>query len=201
MGTRNLIAIAKGNGYKLAQYNQWDGYLTGQGNGILAFFNTPGFDLETFKNKVDNLYFGDEDEINAIWDKFSTNGMMTRDQSKAFQKSEYGYLSRDTGSDILSIIAASNGPMLVQNSIDFAKDSLFCEFAYVIDLNRNVLELYQGFNQEPLDPIERFYSAEPDKDGYYPVKLIREISLFDLPESFDELDKELYSSEDEDGDE
>jgi hypothetical protein len=194
MGTRHLIAVQKNNSYKVAQYGQWDGYLSGQGDSILKFFHEN--DLEVFRTKIDNCFFGTEEQINEAFAAYSTDGWMTFEQSKAFKESQFGHLSRDTGSDILDIIMKSDGPLMMTDNIDFAKDSLFCEYAYVIDLNRNVLEVYEGFNEEPIEPGQRFYSEE-NKDGYYPVKLVKEYSLFDLPENFDELEKELNPEEGE----
>lgn len=196
MGTRHLIAVQKDNSYKVAQYGQWDGYPTGQGQSILNFFREN--DLEVFRAKVDNCFYGTQDQINEAYAPYvNADGWMTMEQSKAFQQSEFAHLSRDTGAKILDFIINSESPLMLIDHIDFAKDSLFCEYAYVIDLNRNVLEVYKGFNKEPLEPGSRFYSEE-SKDGYMPVKLFKEFSLYDLPESFDELEKEMNGYEDED---
>lgn len=195
MGTRNLIAVQKDNSYKVAQYCQWDGYPTGQGHTILKFFAEN--DLETFRAKVSNCFYGTQEQLDEAYAPYTDgNGWMTMEQSNAFQKSEFAHLSRDTGADILNHIMKAEGPLMLVDQIDFAKDSLFCEYAYVIDLNRNVLEVYQGFNKEPLEPGERFYSEE-NRDGYYPVKLFKEFSLFDLPESFEDLEKEMNGYEEE----
>lgn len=37
MGTRNLTCVVKNNKYVVAQYGQWDGYPTGQGQTIVEF--------------------------------------------------------------------------------------------------------------------------------------------------------------------
>lgn len=74
------------------------------------------------------------------------------------------------------------------NHIDFAGESLFCEWAYVIDLDRQTFEVFKGFNQEVLAPTERFARsptkpAHPGDSGqYHPVKLAREWLLDDLPD-------------------
>jgi hypothetical protein len=197
MGTRHLIAVQKNNEYKVAQYGQWDGYLSGQGNSILNFFNQN--DLEEFRTKVDNCFFGTQEQINEAYAPYTNgDGWMTMEQSNAFKKSEFAHLSRDTGSDILDVILKSNGPLMLIDQIDFAKDSLFCEYAYVIDLDENILEVYQGFNQEPLPEGARFTGDSSDNNGYQAVKLVASFPLTNLPANFDELEKELYPEDQED---
>ena len=60
------------------------------------------------------------------------------------------------------------------NREEFAGDILLCEWAYVVDLQKGVFEVYEGFQKEPLDKSERFYSfsqqLEHRRDTYYPVK-------------------------------
>jgi len=187
MGTRHLIAVQKDNSYKVAQYGQWDGYLSGQGNSILKFFHEN--DLETFRAKVDNCFFGTQDQINEAYEPYTNgDGWMTMDQSEAFQKSNFGHLSRNTGAKILDVIMKSDGPLMQVDNIEFAKDSLFCEYAYVIDLDKNVLEVYKGFNKKSLPKDARFYGLA--NEGYYPVRLIKTLDLNDLPKSFDNEDGE-----------
>lgn len=201
MGTRNLTAVAIDNGYKVAQYCQWDGYPTGEGHTILEFFKT--VDLDTFKRQVrEKAFYGTSDEIDAAYAKFiSNNGWMNTEQAEAFKKSEYGYLSRDTGAKVLEVIYNASDSVMLCDSIDFAKDSLFCEYAYVIDLNRDVLEIYAGFNTEPLEPSSRFYTDEPKDGEYYPVRLFKEYSLHDLPDDFHDLEAEMRNRYADDMDE
>jgi len=52
MGTRHLICVVLDNEYRVAQYGQWDGYLTGQGKEIVNFLLT--CDLTKFKDKIKN---------------------------------------------------------------------------------------------------------------------------------------------------
>lgn len=159
MGTRSLICVVKDNEYKVAQYSQWDGYPEGQGVKILKFIRENN--IEEFKEKISKCSFVNGEE-------------------------KYSYLNRDTGADILSFIIKDNDENIkLENSIDFAQDSLFCEWAYVIDLDKNTFEVYEGFNKEPLSKEERFYS-EFNKKGYYPVKHVISFDLNELPtkESF-----------------
>ena len=200
MGTRHLIAVQKNNEYKVAQYGQWDGYLSGQGDKILNFFHES--DLETFRNKVDNCFFGTQEQIEEAYASYTDgNGWMTMEQSDAFKLTEFAHLSRDTGSDILDIIMKSDGPLMQVDNLDFANDSLFCEYAYVIDLDKDILEVYQGFNTDPLPEGARFTGVGEGSGGYQAVKLVASFPLDSLPENFDALQTELYPEDEDEEDE
>lgn len=55
-------------------------------------------------------------------------------------------LSRDTGAEILDVIASSTEPIPAIPDLEFIFDSVFCEWAYVIDLDSDTLEAYaKGF--------------------------------------------------------
>lgn len=196
MGTRHLIAVQKDNKYKVAQYGQWDGYLSGEGNNILKFFHEN--DLETFRSKVDNCFYGTQEQIDEAYAPYiKGDGWMTMEQSVAFKFAHLA-LHRDTGAGILDVIIKSDSPLMLVDQIDFAKDSLFCEFAYVIDLDKNILEVYEGLNQEPLPESARFTGTARDSGDYQAVKLVASFPLGNLPENFDALEQELYPEDEED---
>ena len=197
MGTRHLTVVISNEEPKIAQYGQWDGYPDGQGADILNFLHNANIDA--FKKKVNKLSFfteeesKKEDEIGNPYDRRP-------------------YLSRDTGSKILEAVlndkyeegSSYSGKHKVScvvdklvNSIDFAADSLFCEWAYVIDLDKNTFEVYEGFNKNRLDKSERFFYLEKKSEKeYHPVRLIRTYDLNQLPtvedfvNSFKEKDEE-----------
>lgn len=188
MGTRHLIAVQIDNEYKVAQYGQWDGYPSSQGVGILQFLRKAN--LTKFAEKVRACKFLTPDEIKARWTEcgadFSKNpdGFVSMQISERFANT-YPQLSRDTGSDILGLIQNSKAGLELKNSIGFAADSLFCEYAYVVDLDKGTFEVFKGFNQTPLKRGERFSElpVEEKKSGdtYYPVKKVCEFSLLELP--------------------
>lgn len=190
MGTRNLTMVVSNGKTRVAQYGQWDGYPEGQGKTILATLKRidAGGEWGKFKTKIDNLKW------------------ITKKQSKEIDadknwETKYPYLSRDCGGGIIEAIHF--GKMTVNegygnkkeikvnvvgltNGEDFANDSLFCEWAYVIDLDKNSFEVYRGFNTSPLENNERFYSESftPEKGSeseYYPVRFLKSYPLNKLP--------------------
>lgn len=139
MGTRHLIMVKVNNKVKLAQYGQWDGYLSGQGVEIAEFIHTYLYEydgkskLNEFKAKVQALQFVTSEESDAICDK--TPDALFNMRHPAF--------SRDTSAKILPMIA--HGFITkVYDSSAFLKDGLFCEYAYTLDLDKELLTIRTG---------------------------------------------------------
>lgn len=200
MGTRHLICVVKDNEYKVAQYGQWDGYPEGQGIDILNFLKED-MNRDLFLNKLNNVSYISDEEWTKRWIAFGVDlddsgGWVTNDISDKFYK-KYPEFSRDTGSDILSIIQNSNRDLKLRNSIDFAGDSLFCEWSYVIDFDKNIFEVYKGFNKNLLTENERFFGFKQSKEEYYPVKLMVSFDINKLPTNKDFLDAFKYDEDDE----
>ena len=72
------------------------------------------------------------------------------------------------------------------DSHEFLKDSLFCEWAYIVNLDEQTFEVYQGFQRKPHTagryaalPVKQ--ETKPGYDTYYPVALVATIP-------FDKLD-------------
>ena len=178
MGTRNLTIVHKNGEYKVAQYGQWDGYPEGLGTTLLNFLKN--VNIDSFRNAIDNVSFYTKEEINEI--NKSIDEIRKDIPNYSWQK-DFSQLSRDTGGDILNRITFK-GVNRVNNSIDFAANSLFCEWAYVIDLDTNKFEVYTGYNKEELSSDERFYFLEDKRDeesSYHPVKLFKSYDLNNLP--------------------
>ena len=189
MGTRNLTMVISGGKTRIAQYGQWDGYPEGQGVNIYDFLKEA--DLDEFRKKLETTAFVDEDkerEIDNYLKKLgSENGWMNMEQAEKYKK-KYPLLSRDVCGDILKLLYRSkNSINWVNNSESFAADSLFCEWAYVVDMDNMKFEVYKGYNTEPLQEGERFYylTEERDNPDYYPVKFLTSFDLTNLPSSSD----------------
>lgn len=126
------------------------------------------------------------------------------------------WLSRDLGADILNAVLfgqyGTRGEKIeckvdkLKDSADFAGDSLMCEFAYVLDLDKQVLEVYTGFNREPLKEGDRFFAVTIDDDEhnlkreggpYTQVKLAATYPLDKLP-TVEQMEADVEKEEVED---
>ncbi len=97
----------------------------------------------------------------------------------------------------LSEMVRKREPIYYEEYKDFILDSLMCEYAYVLDLDKKRLEFREGWQKEP-DPTN-YYGAEPgyianDGTKYYPCKLeglypfasIRNCSTEEIVEAMEE---------------
>lgn len=203
MGTRHLICAHIDGEYKLAQYGQWDGYPSGQGLSILNFLKNAN--LEDFKRNLRTCSYITDAEWDKLWEDIGVD--VSKEKFVSMEVSNRFYnrnpqFNRDMGADILNYITQSPSGIKLRNSIDFAKDSLFCEWAYVIDFDKGTFEVFQGFNERPLDSQERFYTEEePQKSAsghtYHPVKLCAVFDLLSLPTREDFLNTCEPPEEDE----
>ena len=185
MGTRNLTMVISNGETKVAQYGQWDGYPSGNGLIVLEFLHSNLSNLDDFKKTLNKVFFTNgnkEKEIKNFCESIGAkDGWMTGDQSKLYQE-KYPYLTRDNGAKILEMIRdGEEDEIWITDSTDFAGDSLFCEWAYLIDLDKNVLEVYEGFNQKPLTIEDRFFHLTDKESEYHPIKLVKSYQLNNLP--------------------
>lgn len=178
MGTRNLTIVQLDGAYKVAQYGQWDGYPDCGGIEALTFARKladPAF-RSRFEANLRKCSFLTESEIEELNDKILREKI-------ADWREVYPELSRDTGRRILDLIFNADNGLRLKNEIDFAADGLFCEWAWLIDLDANRFEAYKGFiSKTPLGPEHRFaFLNEKAKDGYYPIQKVAEWNLSSLP--------------------
>jgi hypothetical protein len=194
MGTRNLTIVQSSGEYKIAQYCQWDGQPSGQGvlvlNALTKIFNAGG--LQRFQNRVDALKQVSKDYVKRKRDEIIPHAIGTGQNQEELFKTAYPHYERSFGAKILEAVYDGE----VENvfpDIEFAAESLVCEWAYVIDLDTGMFEIYTGFNETPLKPSDRFNFLDKPDVNYHPVKLFKEWPLNCLPteEEFLELERIL----------
>jgi len=185
MGTRNLTCVFLDGEYKVAQYGQWDGYPSGQGATALEFLRglVAAGTVSQFANRVRAISTITVEEYKTLWVECGANpdsGFVSSDVAKEFGR-RHPHLDRDAGAKILEMIFAGTATK-IRRQVEFSGDSLFCEWCYVVDLDRGTFEVFKGFNKTPLLPDDRFFGWSVDKSEYQPVRLLKSYPLNDLPE-------------------
>jgi len=185
MGTRHLTAVKADGEYKIAQYGQWDGYPAGQGTTALRFLRSKT-NRDKLRKALKYCKFVTDEQIAKYAKNMSLGEWMTLEEADRWNKA-YPFFSRDHGAAVLGMIAKTakaKNPVELKNALDFAADSLFCEWAYVVDFDKGTFEVYRGFNTNALPKTERFYGMKSEESGgkYYPVRLVKSFKLGRLPQ-------------------
>jgi hypothetical protein len=192
MGTRNLTCVVVDGKMKVAQYCQWDGYLSGQGKDLMEFI-AKTMVFSKFKKAIQKCTLLNQAQIEARYKEVGIDGEYM-DENEAKQLTEkFPSFSRDTGAKLLYLIQEKGVRDLIDSS-SFAADSLFCEYAYVLDLDNKNLEIYRGFQKSEPKKNERFYylTKHTKKDDYKPIHLVHIFSFKDIKKkSFEELEQEF----------
>jgi hypothetical protein len=159
MGTRNLTVVKNLEGItKIAQYGQWDGYP--QHSGIVALnFLRDKTNRDNLLVELQNVDFIEEEEANAIYEGFDHDD---NDPTKYLRA--YPGLHRDTGIDILKVVADTMTIIKTIDNSEFANDTLFCEGIYEVDFSTNkFISTYHGktveFDLDTLPTDEEYLFA------------------------------------------
>lgn len=180
MSTRGIFCVVEDNEYKLAIYNHFDSYPSGLGVDILKILRENGYGKlsETVRNmkKLTQKMFDEKCiEIAGSLDKYVKYGEEIQYQIKKDV--------RDMFPEPMVLDILNNTTGYYTDYLNFAADSLFCEWGYVIDLDKKTFEVFKGFNEEPLTENERFFflSDKIRNEKYYPIKFVASFDLENLP--------------------
>ncbi len=175
MSTRGITGV-KSEGKYFISYNHSDSYPSSLGCEMIEFVKDNINNIDAFKEKFKNVISVKNSEAVPLefqkkYGKYADTGVSSG------QLSEWYVLLRNLqGIDWLEEILNGNLCHYI-DSYDFVKDSLFCEWGYIIDLNNNVLNIYCGLQEEPFEENE--FGIENNR-GYYPIKLIKQINFNDI---------------------
>lgn len=170
MGTRGAFGFTK-NGVNKITYNHFDSYPTGLGFDIIEFI---------MKNNIEKM--------NKIFNSITMvkhDDVPTVDQLKTLEEYFGSRIDIRKVKDMEDLIGTNQYitdfqkgfPFMLDNE-NFMGDSLFCEYAYIINLDDNTLEVYYGFNMIPQN--NRFSKFANQDEKYKEVVLVGKIKLNEL---------------------
>lgn len=175
MGTRGIVGFRLDGEDRLA-YNHFDSYPSGLGIEVVQQID-----------KMATMHFLDDTvrDITLVTDETPiTQKVIDRcteiTNLGVSRQSTYDWycLLREAQGNLLAYLEL--GLMLDSNS--FIKDSLFCEWGYIVNLDTAKLEVWRGFQKAP-DPTNRYgQEAHDSHSSYYPCKMIAEFDLATVTE-------------------
>ena len=197
MSTNGAIGFRKDNKDKIT-YNHCDSYPSWLGVQVFEFVQSITADeLAQIADKIQLITEDDKPTQEQIEECEKYMDLRVDDKSP---DNWYCLLRKAQGN-----LAAYKDILYMIDSHDFLRDSLFCEWAYVINVDENIVEIYKGLNKELGGKGRYANRKEPDfkRDGvpvikseYYGVTLIKTISFDDVK---DIKDIKKYMSEIEAG--
>lgn len=182
MGTRGAYGF-RINGLDKVTYNHFDSYPDYLGRHVLEYIATTP--LPTIREVASGIVLVNEEskptpELIQAYDKYSDIGV-----SEHSLQDWYCLLRKAQG----ELLPFNDDLRHMIDSHTFLYDSLFCEWAYIINLDAEKLETYRGFNQDPKAPGRYArYGRAGKKHGYAGVRLIDELPLTAIqPDRIDAL--------------
>lgn len=174
MGTRGIYGFYK-NGIDKLTYNHYDSYHEGLGKNVVDFIKNTTIDEmnEVFEKIVlvsDVMPTKEQIEECSLYTNLNVSNQNTND---------WYCLLRDAQGDLN---VYKNGLKYMIDDKEFIKDSLFCEYGYIINLDENILEVYEGFQTSP--QTNRYITDKPCDSGgkYFNCALVGKYKFDNLPE-------------------
>jgi hypothetical protein len=177
MGTRGFVTFVAGGTEKTA-YNHFDSYPSGLGAEVLGWLHAARDSLDAVRDRVVALRVVDPQSTPSAED-IERLRKYAQEQVSSGRLDEWYVLLRETQGDPHAMLEAG----VIEDASDFPIDSLFAEYGYVVDLDAESFEVYEGFQERP---HSRGRFADRGKRGsvtgdYYPVALVKSWPLADLP--------------------
>ena len=176
MSIRGAYGFYK-NGVTKITYNHSESQLSQLGQKLVKFINS--VELRHLNMIFNNIELVEENE--------KPNIKQIRECSKYIDIE-----ATDTWYDLLNSIQGDLTPYIkglryMTDAEDFIKNSIMCEYAYIINLDMNCFEVYRGFQTKPQD--NRYLTQKPidDKYQFYNCRLICDFMLPNIPKSWQEI--------------
>lgn len=192
MGTRGAFGFTI-DGTDKVSYNQYDSYYSGRGldtvRSLRQILKTQG--EAWLQERVRSLKVVSEEQKPTRADiaalaPYTDLGVSTG------KTDDWYCLTRKAHGDIAGILEMG----YILDAKSFLSDSLFCEYAYIINCDTRMLELYRGFQDKPhkrgrfAHLVEWVTTAEKARGQtqYYPVALVTQYSFNKLPSNLALID-------------
>lgn len=181
MGTRGAYGFYKNKVTKIT-YNHFDSYPEGLGISLLdeirKLLHLDGYrdGIEHLNDVFKNIVLVQEDtvappDLVEKYKDFADTRVSTQEMT------DWYVLLRDIQGTLQPYFTGEVKHMI--DSRHFIKDSLFCEWAYIINLTTERYEVWEGFQNKPTH--NRYAIDGPDEQGYFACKLLTSFPLKKLP--------------------
>lgn len=179
MGTRGIYGLRKNKKDKTS-YNHYDSYPSCLGEQMFEYIKRHS--IEEMNELYDRLILVDENKKISELTEEERNGLEILfsydDKDELIDEDMYSLLRNFQGD--LEKYDRNSTVNIMCDSKNFIKDSLFCEYGYIINLDTNTLEVFKGFQKKPQNTNR--YGCENYR-GYYPCKIIKKIKIDDIHNS------------------
>ncbi len=196
MGTRGLLGLIIA-ARRRASYNHWSSYPSAMGEKIVQFLLKLSLeDRRSMAMLAHEIIWVDQEKppTEELQEHYSALGFSDLTGNRRRLDDWYCLLRKVQGADALPAI--QNGTLKhMPDDIDFAKDSVFCEWAYFIDLEEGILETWKGFQEAPTTGNP--FGDTRSSGKYYPVKLVDTVKFDNLSEGYMVALEERYREEDD----
>lgn len=180
MGTRGFVGFVVDGQEKIA-YNHFDSYPSGLGVDVLSWLRIAASEgTDHLVERARALRVAEGEPTDEDIERLAPYANL--EVGERSERPTWYQLLRKTQGNPGNILAAG----VYEDASTFPCDSLFAEHGYLVDLDRGVLEAYEGFQQS--QPTKgRFADRAPHDpgSGYFPCALVAEWKLSDLPSDED----------------
>ena len=174
MGTRGLFGL-RYDGIDKVTYNHYDSYPGGLGCDLLAELRQFSIrDMLAAFKRIKLVGQGDKPSAKDV-KRYAEHTDLEVNTKAA--DNWYNVL-RECQGTLIPWVTGGVGHMI--GGDDFIRDSLFCEWAFIVNLDSGKLEVYEGFQRAEHDKGR--YAKLPKDGDYFPCALVAEFALDDLPD-------------------
>lgn len=183
MGTRGLVVVQYMDEYRVANYNRFDSYPDGVGRAVLGFAQElQDGSMNNFKRSLRNVRVESPDYGQGVYNSWNKAMLMLPNMLPPAEE-QFLSLNNNLGAAILYAVLNMQVSFVI-NNIEFANNSIVCEWVYVLDLDSATFEVFRGGHTKRPQKGDRFYAPKAlTISGYkvWPVELAASWPLDSLP--------------------